>query len=56
MIMSKIISQQFVYKSSYSYPIIPVPDIEKDEQSMSQDFVTEPSLTKRPQVDQKLKD
>ncbi|CAN6551942.1 unnamed protein product [Malus baccata var. baccata] len=36
------------YKSSYSYPIIPVPDIEKDEQSMSQEFVIEPPLTKRP--------
>ncbi|CAN6574348.1 unnamed protein product [Malus baccata var. baccata] len=35
------------YKSSYSYPIIPVPDIEKDEQSMSQKFVIEPPLTKR---------
>ncbi|CAN6702073.1 unnamed protein product [Malus baccata var. baccata] len=30
------------YKSSYSYPIIHVPDIEKDEQSMSQKFVIEP--------------
>ncbi|XP_050117655.1 uncharacterized protein LOC126595385 [Malus sylvestris] len=35
------------YKSSYSYPIILVPDIEKDEQSMSQEFVIEPPLTKR---------
>ncbi|CAN6719395.1 unnamed protein product [Malus baccata var. baccata] len=34
----------YFYKSFYSYPIIPVPDIENDEQSMSQEFV----MTKRP--------
>ncbi|XP_048438006.1 uncharacterized protein LOC125476209 [Pyrus x bretschneideri] len=43
------------YKSSYSYPIIPVPDIEKDEQSMSQEFVIEPPLTKRPPGRPKVK-
>ncbi|KAM1464421.1 hypothetical protein FF1_043200 [Malus domestica] len=43
------------YKSSYSYPIILVPDIEKDEQSMSQEFVIEPPLTKRPPGRPKVK-
>ncbi|KAM2689552.1 hypothetical protein EV1_042840 [Malus domestica] len=43
------------YKSSYSYPIILVPDIERDEQSMSQEFVIEPPLTKRPPGRPKVK-